>query len=283
MQAHASLATQSVMERGGRVVSRVDGLRSQAPLVLRPVRAGRHEPLVHRAAGAARVALASGAAGPLGGDELFLDIHVGAGSTLVLSEISATLLLPGARAGRSRMRITMRVDEEATLVWLPEPVIAARGCDHAHDIRIDLARSARLFMRDELLLGRHREAPGDLLQSVQVRREGEPLFMQQLQFGPGAPGMRGPAVLGGHKCVGTALAVCAAWEDEARPARLLNPHAAVLPLAGPAVMINALAEDTATLRRQVRQGMAVLGPPWSEPGQVQATPPAAAGRRVQVN
>lgn len=270
MTARASLATASVIERGQVVSTRVDRLRSQAPLVLRPVRAQRFEPLLHQAHGPARVALASAAAGPLGGDELALHIHVGAASTLLLSEVSATLLLPGVHGGRSRMHIEIDVDDDATLVWLPEPVIAAQGCDHVHDIRIDLATSARLFMRDELLLGRHREASGDVLQNVRVCRHGRPLLHQQLCFGPRAHGASSPAVLGRHKCVATVLAVDPVWTQQPPQANQLDADAALLPLAGPAAMISALAADTPTLRRRVHQGINMLGAPWCAPLDVDA-------------
>lgn len=265
MTARAELATHQVTDLHGRSVTRVHTLRSQAPLVLRPVQPQRFEPLIHQAAHVARVALASGAAGPLGGDMLELKIHVGAASTLLLSEISATLLLPGARGGRSYMRIRIRVDDGATLVWLQEPVIAARDCDHVHDIRIDLAPTARVFLRDELLLGRHREAPGDLLQNMRISRGGAALFHQQLRFGPAGHGATSPAVLGAHKCVATALAVDPLWQDAKPQARLFAHNAALLPLHGPAVMLSALAADTPTLRRRIRQGMAALGAPWMPP------------------
>lgn len=263
MRARAKLVTEQVIDRHGHGVSRVSVLRSQAPLVLRPTRPKGVEPGVGHAAGVARVALTSGAAGPLGGDELVLDVHVGAGSTLVLNEISATLLLPGARGGRSHMRITIRVDDDAMLVWLPEPVIAAHDCDHAHDIRVELAPSARLLMRDELLLGRHREMPGDLTQTLRISRAGRALFHQQLRLGPSARGWTSPAVVGANKCIGTVLVVDPAWSEQALEVKRLARDAALLPLQGPAVMISALSGDTLSLRRVLHQGIALLGPRWA--------------------
>ncbi|HET7268476.1 MAG TPA: urease accessory protein UreD [Oleiagrimonas sp.] len=263
MHARATLATEQVLDRHGHVASRVCVLRSHAPLVLRPTLPKGIEPGVDQAADVARVALASGAAGPLGGDEFALDVRVGAGSTLVLNEISATLLLPGARGGCSHMRITVHVEADATLVWMPEPVIAARGCDHVHDIRVELAPSARFLMRDELLLGRHREPPGDLLQNLRVRRGGRALFHQQLRLGPSARGWRSPAVLGANKCVGTVLAVDPAWANDVPGVNLFARDAALLPLQGPAAMVSALAADSLALRRTLHRGIALLGARWA--------------------
>ncbi len=263
MHAHAALATALAVSAAGRAVSRVCVLRSHAPLVLRPTLPQGREPLFQGRTDVARVSLATGAAGPLGGDDFALDIHVGAGSTLVLNEISATLLLPGARAGGSRMRIAIKVDAGATFVWLPEPVIAARGCDHVHDIDIALAADARLFMRDALLLGRHRESPGQLTQRLRVRRAGRSLFQQTLALGPAARHWHSPAVLGAHKCIGNVLVVDPAWNERMPAARILGRDAALLPLAGPAILVSALADDTLALHRQLEHGVAQLGAPWA--------------------
>ncbi|HET6492724.1 MAG TPA: urease accessory protein UreD [Burkholderiales bacterium] len=280
MNAHASLATEQVVGGTGGAVSRVRVLRSHAPLVLRPTLPKGREPLVQRMAGVARVSLAMGAAGPLGGDDFALDIHVGAGSTLVLNEISATLLLPGARGGRSRMRIAVTVDEDATFVWLPQPVIAAQGCDHVHEIDITLAADARLFMRDELLLGRHREQPGQLTQHLRVRRAGRSLFRQTLALGGAARGWQSPAVLGSHKCVGSVLVVDPAWNERTPAKRVLGCDAALLSLEGPAVLVSALADDTLTLRRQLEHGVSLLGAPWApEAAPVASLEPVAADPR----
>jgi urease accessory protein len=259
MTARASLATERVASGAGRAVTRLRILRSQAPLVLRPTLPKGPEPMVQPGAGVARVSLASGAAGPLGGDDLSLDIHVGQGSVLVLNEVSAMLLLPGARGGRSHMRISATVEDDATLVWLPEPVIAAHGCDHVHEITITLGVRARLFMRDELLLGRHRERPGNLTQRLCVRRGGRALFHQRLAVGSRARGWDSPAVLGAHKCIGSVLVVEPEWDEQVPGARVFGACAALLPLQGPAVLVSALANDTLALRRLLDQGAGLLG------------------------
>ncbi|GAB3519332.1 urease accessory protein UreD [Arthrobacter monumenti] len=263
MYARASLVIEQVIGSGGQARSRVSGLRSKAPLVLRPTIQKGWEPWTGAGARLARVSLASGAAGPLGGDRLVLDIDVGAGSTLILNEVSATLLLPGARGGRSRMEINIHVGDGATLVWLPEPVIAAHGCDHLHDIRVELDLEARLMMREELLLGRSGEVPGSISQHIRVRRGGKPLFNQQLDLGPASAGGDSPAVVGQHRALGSVLVVDPDWEDEPIAARPFAPDAAVLPLNGPAAMVSTVAADSLRLRRNLDQGMELLGPPWS--------------------
>lgn len=260
MVARAALASE--LAPGGRT-SRVGTLRSDGPLVLRPCHPKGPEPLIHRHPGVARVAMAAGTAGPLGGDSYALDVQVGAGSTLVLLEVSAMLVLPGANGGPSRMEVSVRVEEGATFVWWPEPVIAARRCNHHHDVRIELAASARMILREEIILGRHGEAPGDLASRLRVTRDGAALYDQSLRFGPSADGWNGAAVLGNGGAVGSVVAVDPGWTD--RPPTPLPFHrdAALTPLAGPGVAIGAVAADSLALRRLLARGLRELGPPWA--------------------
>lgn len=262
MRARATLGVQRVGAGSG-TVSRITAMRSHAPLVLRPTLPKGAEPLVRGAAGAARVSLAAGAAGPLGGDEYSLDVHVERGGTLVLNDVSATLVLPGAHGGRSRMRISIRVDDDATLIWLPEPIIAARGCDHVHEVHVELSTRARFLMREEVLLGRLREQPGRISQRTSVRRDGRPLYVQRLDLGGDSLAPRSAAVIGGRRCLGNVLAVDPDWDEIRPPARLLGDAGTISALAGPAMVIAALADDTRTLRRMLDAGLRALGDRWS--------------------
>ena len=83
-------------------------------------------PLLARRTGPGEVHLVGGAAGPLGGDDLSIDIRVAADARLVVRTVAASVALPGS--GRSRTVVTATV--HGRLEWLPEPVVAARRCDH---------------------------------------------------------------------------------------------------------------------------------------------------------
>jgi urease accessory protein len=254
MRASAALAT--ALAAGGR--TRIATLRSQAPLMLRPTHPKGREPWTDGDPGSARVCLAAGAAGPIGGDRFSLTVDVFAGSTLVLREISASLLLPGPHGEQSALRTTVRVGAGATLVWLPEPLIAARGCHHRSDVQVELDTGARLVLREKLLLGRHGEQPGTVVQHLQVRLAGRPLLHQQLALGPGAVGWDSAAVTGGRRAVGSLVVVDPAWSDHPPGALPLGDTAAVLPLPGPAVLLSALATDALELRRCLDAGLARL-------------------------
>jgi urease accessory protein len=258
MQARATLVTEQQFRADGRPRTRVSALRSQSPLLLRPTLPKGPEPWTEGRDDVARVCVVAGAAGPIGGDRLELSVDVGSGSMLVLRDVSATLLLPGPRDEESRLSVDIHVGAGAALVWLPEPVIAARGCRHAGDVRIDLAEGARLIMRDELLLGRHGEQPGNVRQHVRVRVEGRPLLNQQLAIGPDHPASHGPAVTGGHRAIGSLLIVDPAWSDSPPAPTPLAGDAAIMPLSGPAVLVSALCPDGLVLRRSLDGALALL-------------------------
>ena len=81
MRARATLAIERAIDANGHQRSRVTALRRQAPLPLRLVEPSTPEPFTGQAVDVARVCLAAGAAGPIGGDDYRLDITVGTGST----------------------------------------------------------------------------------------------------------------------------------------------------------------------------------------------------------
>ncbi|AMT92824.1 hypothetical protein A2T55_02625 [Brevibacterium linens] len=245
----------------GRIRSRIDGLRRQAPLVPRPTGASGFEPFVDGDPDVARVALTTAAAGPLGGDHYVFDVHVGAGSTLLLREVSATLVLPGAHGDPSLMHNRVTVEPGGTLIWVPEPVIAAQGCHHTHRVDIDLAEDARLFFREELLLGRHGEEPGNLSSRLNVRRGGRPLSIQRFDLGPAGKGFDTPSVVGGALGVGSVVIV---EPDGGLPTAtvIADPKSALLPIDETCVQINSLGDDGLALRQRLDAALAELGEPW---------------------
>lgn len=266
MNARAQLATEYVPAPDGHEEesrSRVSTLRSEAPLMLRLTMSKGPEPWAITESQMVRVCIAAGAAGPVGGDHLQLIADVGAGSTLFLSDISATLLLPGPHGEQSRIDTRIQVGVGATLIWLPEPIIAAAGCNHLNTVHIDLEPGSRLLMREELLLGRHGELPGTIRQHVRVSLDGQPLYHQHLDLGPDIPGWDSPAIAHSHRALGSILTVDPAWSTAPPPAQSLTGDAALLPLSGPAVLISALAGDSLQLRQLLGEGLKALGPPWT--------------------
>ncbi|WP_328564347.1 urease accessory protein UreD [Streptomyces coelicoflavus] len=259
--ASARLATELAEHPPGRPRTRISVLRSGWPLMLRttsPLAATPVTTWACRTADAARVHLAAGAAGPLGGDRLRLEVRVGPGSALVLGEIAPTLLLPGTYGGHSLLDVRIHVGAGAALAWLPELVIAARGCRHATDTRIVLEPGARLVLREEVLFGRHGEPCGEYRQRVRVETGRGPLYDQELAAGPAAPGWDGPAVAAGRAAAGTLLVVDPAPAGDDAAGAFRDPDTALMELGGGGKLLSSLAPDTATLRRRLDDAAARL-------------------------
>jgi urease accessory protein len=220
-------------------VTRLPVLASQVPLVLRRTPEA--------------VYLVGGAAGPIGGDQLALRISVGPGAFLRVRTAAASIALPGPDGLESVFLITIDVAAGARLEYLPEPLVVSAMARHATIIRATLAEGASLLLRDELLLGRHGEAGGAARSALHVTYAGRPLLRQSLEV-PGAdPVTMGPTLLDGHRAVGTLL-----WVDPASRELTGGPvpgrtgeAVAVMPLAGPGILVTALANDAVTLRRNL--------------------------------
>lgn len=263
MRARAELGVIAVTSRGGRQITAISRLRSDGPVVLRPTIARRMAPILGWdliGDGAAWISRAAGAAAPLGGDELELRIDVGPAAAVILHDVSASLALPGPHGEESVFRVMVRVAAGATLVWLPQPLIAAHDCRHRAMTSIDLAPGARLLVREELILGRHGEEPGSIRQRLRVCLAGRALYDQEIGAGPTAAGWGSAAILAGRRAVGCAVVVDPAWESGAAavPQPRVAMDSALLPLAGPGVVVSALAGDALTLRSQLDASLAEL-------------------------
>jgi urease accessory protein len=239
MRAHARI----VAEADGAGGTRLAVLASAVPLVLR--RTGPQE--VH---------LVGGAAGPLGGDELRIDIEVAPRARLCVRTVAASVALPDRAGTPSCLSVFASVGAGGRLDWLPEPLVAAARCRHRTMSTVDLAGDAELVWRDELVCGRHGEPAGDARVGTSVTIGGKPLLRQELTIGPGAPGWSGPAVLGGARAAGSLLIVSPRWvEPGPPPGQILGPTAALLPLAGPAVLASALSGHAHEVRAHLDKAL----------------------------
>ncbi|MDX2605174.1 urease accessory protein UreD [Streptomyces caniscabiei] len=241
-----------------RIEARADGrggtalpvLESDGPLALRRTRGS---------GDAARVMLVGAMSGPLGGDRFAVEAEVGAEARLDVGSAAATIALPGQAGGEARYDVRIEVADGGELRWLPEQLISARGSDLAVSTRVELTAGARLVFREEQVLGRVGEEPGRLRSRLTVLLDGRPLLDQEVRCGPGAPGgWDGPAVLGGHRALGQLLVVRPEFVDKLPEPRVLGETAALTPLAGPAVLVSALAPDALRLRRVLDQALAEL-------------------------
>ncbi|MFD0313494.1 urease accessory protein UreD [Streptomyces flavalbus] len=243
-----------------RIAARADGrggtalpvLEGDGPLAPRRTRGS---------GGEARVVLVGAMSGPLGGDRFAVAAEVGTGARLRVGSAAATLALPGQTKGEAaRYDVRLTVADGGELRWLPEQLISARGSELYVTTRADLAAGARLLLREEQVLGRVGEEPGRLTSRLTVRVAGRTVLDQELSCGPGAPGgWDGPAGLGGHRAVGQLVVVRPEFAERPVAARTLGDTAAVLPLAGPAALVTAVAPDALRLRRLLDEALGELG------------------------
>ncbi|MFH9551751.1 urease accessory protein UreD [Streptomyces sp. NBC_00377] len=226
-------------------------LESDGPLALRRTRG---------TGGEARVMLVGAMSGPLGGDRFRVEADIGAGARLRVGSAAATIALPGQAKDEAHYDVRLTVADGGELHWLPEQLISARGSDLSVTTRADLQAGARLVLREEQVLGRAGEEPGRLTSRLTVRIAGGVVLDQELSCGPGAPGgWDGPAVLAGHRAVGQVVLVRPEFEGEPAVARRVAEDACVMPLAGPAALVTAVAPDALRLRRVLDEALADLG------------------------
>ncbi|MEV4188318.1 urease accessory protein UreD [Streptosporangium canum] len=202
----------------------------------------------------ARVCVLGAMSAPLGGDRLRIEATAGPGAHLHITTAAATLALRGPTTAHATYDVHLTVADHASLHWLPQPLISAVRSNLRQSCTIDLAPTARLLLREEVVLGRSGEGPGRLTTRLTVRRDARPLLDQQTMYGPGAPGWDGPAILAGHRAIGQILLVDPALDQHPPHARLFGDdpatgQAVLTPLAGPALLITALAPNTLHLRR----------------------------------
>ncbi|MFF0015006.1 urease accessory protein UreD [Streptomyces sp. NPDC005374] len=251
-------ATVAGVRATARMLARDDGrggtalpvLESDGPLALRRTRGSGPE---------ARVVLVGAMSGPLGGDHFTVEAGVEPGARLRVGSAAATIALPGQVKREARYDVRLTVADGAELHWLPEQLISAGGSDLSVTTRVEVGTTSRFVLREEQVLGRVGEEPGRLTSRLVLRVAGRTVLDQELACGPGAPGgWDGPAVLAGHRAVGQLLLVRPEFAGEPAAAQVLGEGAAVVPLAGPAALVTAVAPDALRLRRVLDEALAAL-------------------------
>jgi urease accessory protein len=162
-------------------------------------------PIVLRPTGDARVHLVHGAGGPLGGDELRLDVRVGAAATLAVRSAGATIVQPGRSVLPARWDNSALVGADAMLDWGPEPTVVTDGATLHTSLRVDLGTGARAVIREVVVLGRHGSVGGRYLGRLDVAVDGVPLLAHTTLLDGADRALGGPGGTAGARAVGTLL------------------------------------------------------------------------------
>lgn len=209
----------------------------------------------------ARVGIIGAMSAPLGGDRLSIDVTVSDRAALEITTAAATLVLRGPTTQPATYDVRLTVGEQASLSWLPQPLISAAGSNLQQTYTIHLAPTARLLLREEQLLGRANEDPGHLVSRLLVHCAGRPLLDQQTAYGAPEPGWDGPAVLHRHRAIGQFLLVDPRVDVHRRPVLLGEDSrdgcAVLAPLAnGSALLATAVAPTPSTVRGLLHEALA---------------------------
>lgn len=150
----------------------------------------------------ARVALVGQTALLLGGDRVGLDIEVGPGALLELSDIAGTVAYHG-RGSAASWHTSIRLGPGARLSYAGEPLILSDGSDVTRTLTIDLAEGAAARLRETLVFGRAGEVGGRVDASTVLRREGAEFCRERLLLDPDARSR--PGVLSRMRVVDSVL------------------------------------------------------------------------------
>ncbi len=126
--------------------------------------------------------LVGSAAGPLAGDELYLDLDVEAGARTTLTAAGATI----AQGGASSTRVRASVGAGASLRADPGPLVVCAGASVHVELTIDLDPTGCAEWRELLVLGRSGEPPGAATLDWNVTRGGTPLLRQRVDLADAA-------------------------------------------------------------------------------------------------
>jgi urease accessory protein len=201
-----------------------------------------HPPVAAKVLPGPLLLLVGSSAGLLEGDVVTVDLVLGPGAHLTVRSTAATLAHPCPGGGVTRFDVRASLGENATLAWLPEPLVACAGCRHVGHSSLSLAAGAAAVWSEACTLGRSGEETGRLETRLDVVLEGRPLLRDGLRVGPGAVGWRGPAGLNGARHVGSVHLL------GRRPA---HPSVDTLALAGPGATLRAVSADAASLEARL--------------------------------
>jgi urease accessory protein len=158
----------------------------------------------------ARVALVGQTALLLGGDEVELQIEMGSGAVLELSEVAGTVAYAG-RGRRAKWTTNITLGRGAQLTWAGEPLVVADGARVTRRTSIDLSDDASAILRETIVLGRSGEVGGAIRSRMRVQREGSPILIEDLLLDP--QDRHGPGLLGQHRVIDSLLVLGADTPD----------------------------------------------------------------------
>lgn len=164
-------------------------------------------PVALRQTGSNRVHLVQAAGGPLGGDDLALDVYLGAGTALELCSAAAMVVQAGGDQAAAQWTAAAALAGGAVLDWRPEPTVICDGAELRSSMTVAVQRGGQAMLREVVVLGRAGQHGGRYHGELAVDFDGAPLLNHTLLLDGADPALAGPAGTGGARVVGMLAAV----------------------------------------------------------------------------
>ncbi|HET9599321.1 MAG TPA: urease accessory protein UreD [Anaeromyxobacteraceae bacterium] len=215
--------------------------------------------------------LASHGGGLVSGDDVAIDVAVGAGAVALVATQAETKVYRAGEAGGATSRLAARVAPGGVLAVLPEPVSPFAGARHEARARFDLDPGASAAAVDAVVAGR--AARGERwaflrhASRTEVRVGGRLVLSDALVLDP-AHGEPLAARLGRFEALALAFAIGPAFEEGARAllahvaAEPVDRGAAALVAASPlpgGALVRCAAASAEALARALRAALAFVG------------------------
>ena len=125
-------------------------------------------------------------------------MSVGEGIRLDLFDIAGTVAYHG-RGRPAAWHVRIELAEGAELRYRGEPFVVSDGADVRRTLRVELAETAGLRLRETLILGRSGESGGRLRSETRLRIAGADVWVEDQLLDPDC-GRRHPGMLGTAAC-----------------------------------------------------------------------------------
>ena len=206
------------------------------------------------------------AGGIAGGDQLALDISVGATARLTVTTAAAEKVYRSLGPAAA-VNLTLTVEANGTLVWLPQETILFDRARLRRTIEVDLAENARLVLAEALVFGRaamgEAMEQGSVFDRWRVRRGGKLILAETTRLDDeiGAQ-LRQPAVAAGGAALATLLLVPGDEAHVTAVRAIADPRGEVAISAWNGLAVaRFVARDGAALRYDLTAALTALGVP----------------------
>ncbi len=123
--------------------------------------------------------------GIVGGDQLTINVHVDKGAEALITTPGAGKIYRSERK-QAVQKTLIKVNNHASLEWLPQETIVFEGAQLVSDVRIELETNARFIGWEIVALGRPAAGEGFMQGEVflnwQIYRNKSPLFLEKMRI-----------------------------------------------------------------------------------------------------